>query len=267
MLQTLPLPLSAIPRQSLHDIQLIFSYLDGTLTTDGKLLDSTFQSLWNLKRANIPVILVTGRSLGWCEALLRLSPFTGAIGENGAEFLKLSQYHLERFFFFSTTQRERIFKKRSMLLRDLEKMFPNIAFATDNHTRKYDIAIDHSEQNHATSQEELERIKGFLKKWKVHYSVSSAHLNCWYGNVSKMAMIEKVLEKFFPSIKLSQCIYIGDSANDEGTFKSFELSIGVSNVRKYFSTMRHFPKYITSVDEGFGFEEVANICLKKNKSL
>ncbi len=265
MLQTLPLPLSAIPRQFLHNIRLIFSDLDGTLTTQGKLLDSTYQSLWNLSRSNIPVILVTGRSLGWCEALLRLGPFAGAIGENGAEFLQLSHYHLERFSFFSAKQKEPIFKKRSILLHELEKMFPNIVFATDNHTRKYDIAIDHSEQNHATSKENLKNIITFLKTRKIHYSLSSAHLNCWYGNFSKMAMIEKVLKKTYPALSLSSCMYIGDSSNDESAFKNFDLSIGVANVAKYFSTMRHYPKYITYASEGLGFEEIAQAIIQKSR--
>ncbi|HKA90106.1 MAG TPA: HAD hydrolase family protein, partial [Haliangiales bacterium] len=65
------------------DVRAVFTDLDGTLTTGGRILPSTYQALAALAVANVSVVVVTGRPAGWGDALLRLWPVAAVVAENG----------------------------------------------------------------------------------------------------------------------------------------------------------------------------------------
>ena len=60
-------------RYLLHDI-------DDTITNGGKLYPEAYAALWNLHRAGIRVIPVTGRPAGWCDMIMRQWPVDAVIG-------------------------------------------------------------------------------------------------------------------------------------------------------------------------------------------
>ena len=62
-------------------------------------------------------------------------------------------------------------------------------------------------------------------------------------------------------IDIEECIYIGDSPNDEPMFKEFPLSVGVKSVENYAEIMTHYPTYITDKDSNQGFEELVKFIL------
>ena len=64
-------------------VEAVFTDVDGTLTTAGKLRASTLGALERLDRAGVPVVLVTGRPAGFAEAWARTLPVSGVIAENG----------------------------------------------------------------------------------------------------------------------------------------------------------------------------------------
>jgi hypothetical protein len=72
-------------------------------------------------------------------------------------------------------------------------------------------------------------------------------------------MAMRLLEKW--KIDVEECIYIGDSPNDEKMFKEFPFSVGVKSVEKYTKIMNDYPKYITDKDANQGFEELVNFIL------
>ncbi|HTM78081.1 MAG TPA: HAD-IIB family hydrolase, partial [Devosia sp.] len=77
--------LGAAPdRADLEGVRYLFTDIDDTLTTGGKLLPQTYQALWDLDAVGIAVVPVTGGSAGWCEHIIRTWPVAAAIAESGA---------------------------------------------------------------------------------------------------------------------------------------------------------------------------------------
>lgn len=76
----------AITNNDWKQPRLIATDMDGTLTQQGKFTASLLQSLEDLSLANIPVLIVTGRSAGWVSGLATYLPVAGAIAENGGLF-------------------------------------------------------------------------------------------------------------------------------------------------------------------------------------
>jgi len=61
-----------ITNNCLPNLRLIATDMDGTLTQQGKFTAKLLQSLEELRAADIPVLIVTGRSGGWVSGLLTL---------------------------------------------------------------------------------------------------------------------------------------------------------------------------------------------------
>ena len=70
--------------EDLSAVQYLFTDIDDTLTTEGRLLPQTYKALWDLSDAGIRIVPVTGGSAGWCEHIVRAWPVAAAIGESGA---------------------------------------------------------------------------------------------------------------------------------------------------------------------------------------
>ncbi|HYW85054.1 MAG TPA: HAD hydrolase family protein, partial [Spirochaetia bacterium] len=79
-----PAPLGELPARLCSDLSILFSDIDDTLTTNGMLPESSYGALWDLARAGIRVVPVTGRPAGWCDHIARMWPVAGVVGENGA---------------------------------------------------------------------------------------------------------------------------------------------------------------------------------------
>lgn len=75
-----------ITNNCLPNLRLIATDMDGTLTQQGKFTAKLLQSLEELRDADIPVLIVTGRSGGWVSGLVSYLPVVGAIAENGGIF-------------------------------------------------------------------------------------------------------------------------------------------------------------------------------------
>jgi hypothetical protein len=80
-----------------------------------------------------------------------------------------------------------------------------------------------------------------------------------------MLMALSVLSNHFPELNSQQILTIGDSPNDEPMFdpEKFLNSIGVANIHHYQDKMQHLPKYVTQGSEFGGFQELAQLLLKK----
>ena len=58
-------------KNELKKIKLIATDIDGTLTKNGQFSSQLLSSLETLKQQNILVLLITGRSAGWCQGLVK----------------------------------------------------------------------------------------------------------------------------------------------------------------------------------------------------
>ena len=68
--------------------RLIATDMDGTLTQQGKFTASLLQSLEDLSVANIPVLIVTGRSAGWVTGLASYRKGNRQKAEGRPEFIR-----------------------------------------------------------------------------------------------------------------------------------------------------------------------------------
>jgi len=235
--------------------KIIFSDFDGTLTYKEGLSPVFFEILSLLEKKNIPLVIVTGRSLSWGHFLLTHFPFLqeiiveggGAIVSRNGKFIKeenlVSDEDIKRLADFVT-----VFKKE----------FPSINLSVDSFGRRTDRAVElHDLQDGVL----FHHIEDFLRDHNINFSTSNVHLNFWCGEVSKYMAVDHYLKQ--KSVLETDCIFFGDSLNDQAMFKSFHHSVGVSNIKMVLDQMQYRPTEILVGDENIGPFGVLNY-LKQN---
>ena len=127
-----PLALHQLPDDALRNITGVFTDVDGTLTTRGKLPAQAYSALERLHRAGIKVVPVTGRSIAWCEVITRLWPVDAVIGENGAFAMRIdSRGHLTTDFVDDAQTRARNLERIREIGAEVMRAVPGSALATD----------------------------------------------------------------------------------------------------------------------------------------
>ena len=77
-------PLSIFPFNERVSIRGVFTDVDDTLTTDGRLTAEAYSAMESLQKKGMAVVPITGRPAGWCDHIARMWPVDGVVGENGA---------------------------------------------------------------------------------------------------------------------------------------------------------------------------------------
>ena len=261
-------PISSL---SLSEIRYIFTDVDGTLTTRDKISAITYQSLWNLQSAGFHIIPVTGRPAGWCELIARQWPVHGGIGENGAFYFRHHQNSMKRNFYASKVERQKYSEQLNQIEKEVLQKVPRSQVASDQFSRLFDLAIDFAEDVKPPLPEtEIRKIVEIFESHGATCKVSHIHVNGWFGSQEKgtacFDYAKRELNLNSAEEIQSQCLYVGDSPNDEPLFERFQQSVGVANVLEYQSFMKSLPKYITPSKEGDGFVELAQHLLTSSKS-
>ena len=91
-------------------------------------------------------------------------------------------------------------------------------------------------------------------------TVSSIHVNGWYGSHGKLSGAEWIVQRLFGRSLASErerWVYVGDSTNDQAMFASFPISVGVANLLDFAARLTQWPAWLTRHDRGRGFVEVA----------
>ena len=94
----------------------------------------------------------------------------------------------------------------------------------------------------------------------MHATVSSIHINGWFGGHDKWVGACWIVRTLFQrdlGAERERWAYVGDSTNDQRMFEALPHSIGVANVRRFEAQMACTPTYITQKERGAGFAEVA----------
>ncbi|MEO5883608.1 MAG: HAD family hydrolase, partial [Caldimonas sp.] len=95
-------------------------------------------------------------------------------------------------------------------------------------------------------------------------TVSSIHVNGWFGTHSKLTGADWIVRRLLGrdlAAERGRWLYVGDSTNDEAMFAAFPLSVGVANLLDFAARLRQWPAFITTLDRGRGFIEVAESLL------
>ncbi len=255
--------LDATPEE-LSKIRGVCLDIDDTLSTQGKLTASSYESLWRLKEHGLKVVPITGRPAGWCDHFARFWPVDAVVGENGAFT-----------FYMENQKRMRVntpggeadeTKRKAQLTRLSEKIRAQISkatFASDQNYREYDLAIDFCEDVPRWSSAEIDLLLKICETEKAHAKISSIHVNTWFGDYDKysgfMHWLQTVAAKKDASVlNTDQWVFIGDSPNDEPMFKQFKNSVAVANLKPFVDKIKHHPRWITSRESGEGFSEFAS---------
>jgi HAD superfamily hydrolase (TIGR01484 family) len=247
----LPLP------ERLTDIQLIATDIDGTLTSDGKFTRELLESIDLLNTKGIKLLLVTGRSAGWVSAVNNYLSVTGSIAENGGVY-----FNADGEFDF-LTQIDRIEVHRLQLANrfwELQARYPQIEESIDNQFRITDWTFDVG----GLSNLELGEIDRQCQQWGYSFTFSTIQCHLKPQQQDKGAAILQVLKQYFPEIKPTQIVTVGDSPNDASMFDSalFPHSVGVANIQAYTSQLAHQPRYLTKLPAVAGFCELVNLLVR-----
>lgn len=255
-------------KEPLGQIKCLFSDIDDTISTDGKITAEAFNALWQAHRQGLNVVPVTGRPAGWCDHIARMWPVTGVIGENGGLYFRMNKTGMERVFLYHEDERKAFRKKLEVVREEILRSVPGCAIASDQGYREYDLAIDFREDVPPLPQDQIRRIVEIFTSHGATAKVSSIHVNGWYGAFDKLTMAKTFAINV---LGISPCddneafAFCGDSPNDEPMFAFFKHSFGVANVSDFLDQMDHHPAYITKGRGGKGFEEVVNRILQARK--
>ena len=243
----------------------VFTDIDDTLTTQGAITPDALQALADLKAAGLHVVPITGRPVGWSEPLAQSWPIDALVAENGAvALLHEAGRPLRKLYQQDTATRQSNFKRMQQVLVRIEHDMPAAHRARDSAGRETDIAIDHSECHHLP-QDGIDAVVRTMQSEGMTATVSSIHINGWYGPHDKWVGARWIVRERFGrdlDAELDHWVYVGDSTNDQVMFEHFPHSVGVANLRRFASQLKHPPGYITQGERGAGFAELAKHLLK-----
>lgn len=250
------------PPETLRRLKGVFTDIDDTLTTDGRVPAKAYAAMENLQHQGILVVPITGRPAGWCDAIARIWPVDGVVGENGAFYFRYDCENRKMIRHFADSEEtrkqnaERLRKVAAQILAEV----PGAAISADQGYRETDIAIDFCEDVPALPRESVDKIVEIMQAAGVTAKVSSIHVNGWFGQYDKMTM-SRLFSADCLGVDLdaheAEFLFTGDSPNDGPMFGYFSNSVGVANVRDFEGQLDTPPKYVTVNRGGEGFSEVA----------
>jgi HAD superfamily hydrolase (TIGR01484 family) len=256
---TRPRALAEWPAAARAGLLGVMTDIDDTLTRDGSIEPAALAALHALAEAQVPVIAITGRPAGWSEPYARAWPVAAIVAENGA--LAWVGGQLE-FVQDAATRAANTLRLQAVAARILREL-PGARLAQDSAGRITDIAIDHSEFVQLDPAS-IQRVVALMQAEGMNATVSSIHINGWYGEHSKPSGAAWMLQRLWGrdlAGEIDRWAYVGDSTNDQAMFARFPHSVGVANLLRFERELHTWPAYLTEHERGEGFAEVAQAVL------
>ena len=252
-------PWSRCDPRRLQDVLGVFADIDDTLTTEGQVPMGVAAALAALREAGLPVIAITGRPMGWSVPLAEQLPLRAVVAENGAVALFREQGGLvTEYAQAAATRSANAERLRAAAARILSEV-PGARLARDSVGRVTDIAVDHAEFARL-STDETERVVAVMRAEGMSATVSSIHVNGWFGDHTKLSgagwIVQRLLGRDLEAER-ERWVYVGDSTNDQLMFGHFALSVGVANLLDFAERLTQWPAFVTQHERGRGFIEVA----------
>ena len=252
-------PLAHCPDAELVDLYGVLTDIDDTLTSDGAISVDALQALGRLRDAGVAVIAITGRPMGWSKPFARSWPIAAIVAENGAVALLRDGESLQIEYVQDEPTRSANAMRLQQVARDVLHAIPGAQLARDSAGRVTDVAVDHSEFTHLDPAA-IDQVVAMMKSAGMNATVSSIHINGWFGDHDKLSGARWMLRRLFGrdlDAELGRWAYVGDSTNDQQLFAHLPLSIGVANLLRFADQLTVWPRYLTSAERGAGFAEVA----------
>ncbi len=237
----------------LDEVRLIATDMDGTLTREGRFSSALVATLERLRAADLPVLIVTGRSAGWVSALVHYLPVVGAIAENGG---LVCWPDGQRQMLVNLPDLEQHRQQLATQFERLQQRFGPLRVSDDNDFRLTDWTFDVAGLHPQT----LARMEAFCQDqgWSFCYSNVQCHIKL--VGQDKAPGLRQLLSKRWPNLLAVQVLTVGDSPNDASLFDPafFPCSAGVANVAHYREVLPHLPRWVTEAPEADGFRELVN---------
>jgi HAD superfamily hydrolase (TIGR01484 family) len=256
-------PLRDWPAAARAGIAGVLTDIDDTLTTEGAITADALQALAALRAAGLPVIPITGRPVGWSEPFALQWPVDAIVAENGAVALVRQAGALRKLYVQDADLRAANYARMQQVAARIEGEIPGATRSRDSTGRETDIAIDHSEFTQLPPAT-IARVAGLMRQEGMNATVSSIHINGWYGDHNKLSGARWITSELLGrdlDAELERWVYVGDSTNDVLMFEHFPHSIGVANIRRFEEQLAFKPRYVTEGERGAGFAEVARAIL------
>ncbi|MCD6077114.1 MAG: hypothetical protein K0R89_1052 [Ramlibacter sp.] len=262
-------PLDEWPAAERSRIRGVLTDIDDTLTTEGSVPAEVVDALGALRAAGLHVIPITGRPVGWSEPFARSWPVDAIVAENGAVALtRDATGDLRKLYVQDEATRQANFARMQQVAQRIVREIPRATVSRDSGGRETDIAIDHSEFVHLP-QACIDEIVAVMRAEGMNATVSSIHVNGWYGNHNKLSGARWIVRTLLGrdlDVELDRWVYVGDSTNDVLMFQHFIHSAGVANIRRFEHQLAYKPKYVTQGERGVGFIEVARAIISSRHS-
>ena len=193
-------------------------------------------------------------------------PVDAMVAENGAVALlhNAQTNQVSKIYQQDQAIRNHNFEQMQRIARKVLEEIPSTVMSQDSAGRETDIAFDHSEF-HQLSPQQIEQVLQLLKQEGMTATVSSIHINAWFGDHNKWHGAQWILKELTGRDliqELDQWVYVGDSTNDQVMFEHFTHSVGVANIKRFENELQYLPKYIASKERGAGFTEVVKALLQ-----
>ena len=237
-------PLADWPLAQRRNIVGVFTDIDDTLTTEGEITPDALEALDSLQAAGLRVIAITGRPVGWCEALIQINPILGTIvaengsvalikNKNGIQVTQNGDSLLLKLYQQDATARSQNFQRMQQVAARVLREVPEVALSRDSAGRETDLAFDYNE--HARLEPHtVQRVLAILQDEGMRTTVSSIHIHGCFGEFDKWrgaCWIARELWGVDLARELDAWVFVGDSGNDQAMFQHFTHSVGVANIR------------------------------------
>jgi 3-deoxy-D-manno-octulosonate 8-phosphate phosphatase KdsC-like HAD superfamily phosphatase len=259
-------PLAEMPPEAAAAIRVVFTDIDDTLTTDGRLPAAAYAALERLKAAGWP----SRRSRGARRAGATWSPGSGRWTAWWARMVRsISPMTPRRAGCAAssppTKPRAPPTARASQPLRErILSEVPGAAVAADQLYREADLAIDFCEDVAPLPTEAVDRIKALFEAEGAVAKISSIHVNGWFGAYDKLTMTRRFAAEILGvdiDAERAAVMFCGDSPNDAPMFAHFPNACGVANVRAFAGRMDAEPAFVAPSRGGEGFVEIAETLL------
>lgn len=252
----------------------LFSDIDETLTTHGRLTLDALHARGDLERASIPLILVTGRAAGFAWTLFQILGADALVAENGG--LIYLKEDPERPWIFQSEDQDtsanplytqeqgslhhlKHIRQRAQTLFDAllkrELLPPKTTPTHDNLFRLSDFTFPIQGLAATT----LSCIRTEAKNAELGFVYSTIHGHFSASSQEKGRAVEWICaHRGWPT---NRVLTLGDSPNDASLFdpSRFPCSAAVANFKKYADQSEHHPRYLCSYESGEGFAELVHL--------
>lgn len=249
-------PWTDLPNEEAKRLRGLLFDLDDTFLDGGRLSQDAYSALFDLERAGLALVAVTGRPAMWGELICRQWPLLGAVTENGNIVFTRIDGRVRALDPLGVAERAERRSALTDLAAELSEAFPGLQAADDNPARRSDYAFDIGEHAQVPPTK-VQEIMDFARGRGAKTQRSSVHLHITFDRQDKasgtLGFLRRVAGEDATSA-LSRYAFVGDSENDAACFAAFRTSIAVANLRGRPSVL---PRFITRSARSAGFIELA----------